>query len=220
MSLPPITLALLVVNVVFSLAALMADPRLLEKFSFRPYDMVKKGQWYRMITGAFLHGGFGHLALNMYVLYNFGSILEAGSPGSGFPILEEGLGPLKYQIIYFGSALTAHLLPYIKYKDDPSYSAVGASGAISGLLVAFSLAAPTWGVGLILLPFFIPAILFSALFIGFSWYAGRSKRIQGFGRIAHEAHLGGALGGLVFTLILYPRVFGDVINVIKYYLGS
>jgi len=219
MNIPPVTLTLLVVNVVISLAALFADPRLLGRFSFKPFNVLEQKEWYRMITGAFLHGGLGHLFLNMYVLYNFGGLLEAGAPGSGYPLLEEGLGTVKYLIVYFGSALTAHLLPLMKYKNDPNYSAVGASGAISGLLVAFSLAAPMWGVGLIFIPVFVPAIIFAALFIGFSWYAGRSEKIRGFGNIAHEAHLGGALGGLFLTILLFPRVIGDLKALIEYYLN-
>lgn len=219
MNLPPVTLTLLIINVIISLAALFAAPRLLGQFSFKPFNVLEKNEWYRMISGAFLHGGLAHLGFNMYVLYNFGGLLEAGASGSGYPLLEEGLGPVNFLIIYFGSAITAHLLPLMKYKNDPNYSAVGASGAISGLLVAFSLAAPMWGVGLIFIPVFVPAIIFAALFIGFSWYAGRSEKIRGFGNIAHEAHLGGALGGLFLTILLFPRVIGDLKSLIEYYLG-
>ncbi len=126
----PITLALLIVNVGASAFTLMAAPDLIGRFSMRPYAIVR-GEWDRAITGSFLHGGFWHLAFNMWALLLFGTLLEA-----------QIFGPIKFAILYFGSDLCASGLSIWRHRDDPNYSAVGASGAISGVILSYCLFAP------------------------------------------------------------------------------
>ncbi len=132
-----------------------------------------------------------HLLFNMVTLFFFG------------PYIESIVGSGRFLAIYLGSELAANALTYLKYSDNPQYSAVGASGAISGVLFAFCLFAPFQ----LLYIFFaipMPAILFAVLYVALSVYASRRE----IGRVAHEAHLGGAIGGLVLTLILYPASLG------------
>ena len=189
----PITLALLLSNLGISGYAMFADPSLIKELSFRPRRIRERGEYYRFLTAGFVHAGGAHLAFNMITLYFFG------------PLLERILGTGAFLILYFGSELSAHALTYVMHRTDPNYSAVGASGAISGVLFAFCLYAPLAMLGIMfVIP--MPAILFAVLYVVVSIYAIGQRQPGMQGGIAHEAHLGGALGGVVLTILLdYPR---------------
>jgi len=189
----PITLALLLSNLGISGYAMFADPSLIKELSFRPRRIRERGEYYRFLTAGFVHAGGAHLAFNMITLYFFG------------PLLERILGAGAFLILYFGSELSAHALTYVMHRTDPNYSAVGASGAISGVLFAFCLYAPLAMLGIMfVIP--MPAILFAVLYVVVSIYAIGQRQPGMQGGIAHEAHLGGALGGVVLTILLdYPR---------------
>jgi len=195
----PFTLFLLLTNILVSGYALYQDPSLIGKLSFKPREILNNREWYRMITGGFVHGGLGHLAFNMITLYYFG------------PYLEAQIGSFAFLIVYFGAELAAHALTLLLHKDTPGYSAVGASGAISGLVFSFCLFQPFSKIYL----FFaigIPAWLFAFSFVGFSIWAMRKRETGALGGIAHEAHLGGAIGGLVLTLIMKPSALQSFLN--------
>jgi membrane associated rhomboid family serine protease len=116
------------------------------------------------------------------------------------PVIEQILGPIGYLVVYVGSDLAANALTYWRHRNNPSYSAVGASGAVSGVLFSFCLFFPLEKIYIF---FAIPmwAIVFAVVYIVGSVYAAG----QGGGRVAHEAHIGGALGGLALTLLLFPE---------------
>lgn len=189
----PITLALLLANLGVSWYAMAADPSLLHELSFQPRRIREDGEYYRFLTAGFVHGGGAHLAFNMITFFFFG------------PLLEQILGAGAFLILYFGSELAAHALTFALNYDDPNYSAVGASGAISGVVFAFCVFFPLENLYLFFaLP--IPAILFAFGYVFGSIYAMRRGRQQNIrGGIAHEAHIGGALAGVVLTLLLEPR---------------
>lgn len=191
----PITFFLIIANVMISGYAFLGDPGLIDRWSFRPVAVLHDKEYHRLITGGFLHGSLGHLAFNMITLYFFG------------PWIEYLLGPVKYLVVYFGAELAAHFLTLWFHKDNPLYSAIGASGAISGVLFSFCLFEPFQKIYFILLPVGIPAFLFAILYVAFSVFAMKkaSEGPHGGAKIAHEAHLGGALGGLILTLIMEPR---------------
>lgn len=193
----PATLTLLVINIAFSLYALFQDQSIIDRFAFVPYRVWRDKEWYRVLTGGFLHANFPHLLFNMITLFFFGPVLELYA-----------LGLENFLIVYFGSELAAHLIPLYKYKDSPTYAAVGASGAISGVVFAFILFAPLEPLYLFFIPIGIPAIILGIAFLAYSAYASRRPQSGAsiFGKIAHEAHLGGALGGLVLTILLQPSV--------------
>ena len=193
----PVTALLLLVNVLVSFHALMLDHSVFDRFSFRPVA-VASGEWYRIVTGGFLHAGIAHLLFNMITLFFFG------------PALELTLGSPRFTILYFGALLAAHAFTYFRHKDDHAYAAVGASGAISGVLFAFCLFAPLEPIYVMFIPIGIPSALYAVLFVFFSAYAMREGQEGTGSRIAHDAHLGGAVGGLVLTILLYPasvRIF-------------
>jgi len=199
----PFTLFLLLINVLVSGYALYFDQALIQKLSFTPKRITENKEWYRMITGGFVHGSLGHLAFNMITLFFFG------------PVLEARIGSLFFLAVYFGAELSAHALTLWMHRDTPGYSAVGASGAISGLLFSFCLFHPFQRIYL----FFavgIPAWLFALGFIVFSVMAMRKRETGGIGRVAHEAHLGGAIGGLIITLLLEPTALGTFLRQIGF----
>lgn len=192
----PATLSLLIANVAVSLYALLVNPEIIDRFAFKPERVRYHGEGYRMLSSGFLHANLPHLLFNMITLYFFG------------PTIEILMGVIPFLVIYFGSALAASVWPMMKYRDVAGYAAVGASGSISGVLFAHCLFFPLNKLYLFFIPIGIPAVVFAIGFAGFSYYAAnRPEKGAGFmGQIAHEAHLGGALGGLVITLLLEPRV--------------
>lgn len=194
----PISLFLLIANVMVSGYALFSDPGLIDRLSFRPRAITERREYYRFITAGFVHGSVPHLLFNLFTLYFFG------------PFLEGVLGPLRFMVVYFGSELSAHALTWWRHKNTPGYSAVGASGAIAGVVFAFCLFRPFQ----LLYVFFalpVPAWLFAIAFVVISVMAMKGKVASG--GIAHEAHLGGAIGGLVLTMVVEPRSIG-------YFLGQ
>lgn len=191
LSLPPVTQFMLTVNVLIGAYTLLANPTLIDRWAFKPFRVVREREWSRWLTAGFVHVSGMHLLFNMVTLFYFG------------PPIESLVGSWRFLVIYLGSELAANALTYWKYRDAPQYSAVGASGAISGILFAFCLFAPFER----LYVFFaipMPAIVFAVLYVALSVYASRRE----IGRVAHEAHLGGALGGLLLTLALYPASLG------------
>ncbi len=121
--------------------------------------------------------------------------------------MEYVLGPVNFLILYFGAELAAHGLSLVLHRETAKYAAVGASGAISGVLFGYCLFAPLQPIYIFFVPIGIPAALFAVAYVFLSMYAMRHGRENGgmTGGIAHEAHLGGALGGLILTILLEPR---------------
>lgn len=190
----PVTLFLLLINLLVSGYALYFDHSLIDRFAFKPRDILDRGEFHRLISAGFLHVSVTHLAFNMITLYFFGRYVE---------LL---IGPGKFLILYFGSELAAHGLSLFLHRKAEFYAAVGASGAVSGVLFGFCLFAPFERIYLFFIPVGIPAVGFAVLYVFISIYAMRHARESGMtGGIAHEAHLGGALGGLVLTILLEPR---------------
>lgn len=192
----PVTVILLVINVMVSGYALAIDRSLIDQYAFRPDRILRHGEYQRLITAGFVHVGIGHLAFNMITLYFFG------------PLLEIMMGSGLFLVLYFGSELAAHGLSLMLHSEDPHYSAIGASGAVSGVVFSFCLFRPLAMLGV----FFVipmPAVVFAILYVVGSVYAMQQRDERGAGGvgggIAHEAHLGGAMGGLLLTIILEPR---------------
>jgi membrane associated rhomboid family serine protease len=196
LALAPVTFALLAVNVGLSLYVLFGRGDLFERYALTPHAVLRRGEWDRVIVSAFLHVGLGHLAFNMISLYAFG------------PILEQLLGHWRFGVLYAGSQLASAALTLWLRRGDANYSAVGASGAISGVIFAFCLFAPFEKIYIMFaLP--MPALVFAVLYVVGSIWAMRQAQREGVtGGVAHEAHLGGALGGVLITIALVPGVVG------------
>jgi membrane associated rhomboid family serine protease len=184
----PIVLLIIIGNVLFSMKG-FDDYSFLDKYKFQVGKVLGKEK-IRMLTSGFLHVDWMHLGFNMYALYVFGDIIATI------------LGTISFLIIYLGSLVTGSLYTLYYHKKEPYYSAVGASGAVSGIIYSSILLFPDMQ----LLLFFaipIPGYVFGVGYLLYSIY-GMKKQV---GNIGHAAHLGGAIGGFVLTLVLKPELF-------------
>jgi membrane associated rhomboid family serine protease len=182
-------LLIIIANVLVSIKGIK-DVSFLEKYKFR-IGSVLSGEKIRMLTSGFLHVDYMHLGFNMYALYLFGNIVASR------------LGMPSFLIIYFLSLLAGNLYTLKYHKNEAYYSAVGASGAVSGIVYAAILLYPDMSLYLFFIPIAIPGYIFGVGYLLYSIY-GMKKQV---GNIGHSAHLGGAIGGFAITLLLNPSLF-------------
>jgi membrane associated rhomboid family serine protease len=167
------------------------DLSFFRKFEFH-VGSILKGEQIRMISSGFLHVDMGHLFFNMVTLYFFA------------PLVLAYLGNWTFVLVYMGSLIFGNLLTLLFNKNNYSYRAVGASGAVTGVLYSAILLQPDMMLGLFfVIP--IPAYLFGILYLLYSIYGMKSQNDN----IGHSAHFGGAVGGYVITLIEQPQLLID-----------
>ncbi|MFO7789464.1 MAG: rhomboid family intramembrane serine protease [Bacteroidota bacterium] len=176
-------------------------PDLFKKLLFKPYDVYNNKQYYRLISHAFLHGGWMHLLINMLVLYSFGRVVLyffTNHPAFG------GLSAAHFLILYFGSIVFSSLFSLAKYKNDSNYSAVGASGAVSAVVFTSIFFVPWQPVYFFaILP--IPGIIFGAMYLVYSYYMGK----KGSDNIGHDAHFWGAVFGFAYPMMVNPGMIQE-----------
>jgi membrane associated rhomboid family serine protease len=170
-------------------------------FFFRKYDFhigsIRAGEQVRMFSSAFLHADLTHLFFNMLTLYFFA------------PVVVGYLGEINFLLIYVSSLIVGNILTLYLHKKDLSYRAIGASGAVTGILYSAILLQPDMMLGI----FFIipmPAYLFGIIYLLYSIYGMRAKNDN----IGHTAHFGGAIGGYVFTIIRQPEMLVDNVFIV------
>lgn len=183
------TIIIIAANVIISLKG-FNDFSFFEKYKFNIAG-IRRGEQIRMFSSAFLHADFSHLLFNMLTLYFFA------------PVVIMSVGVTYFVIIYVASLLIGNLLSYYFHKDEYHYSAIGASGAVMGVLYSAILFYPDMGLYLFFIPIPIPAWLFGMAYLLYSIY-GMKKRL---GNIGHDAHIGGAIGGYALTLVFAPYLF-------------
>jgi membrane associated rhomboid family serine protease len=187
------TLAIVAVTVVVSILA-WKNQSLFDKLILWPPAIARRGEYWRLLTHGFIHADGMHLIFNMVTLYSFGQGMEVLFSRLGLP------WPWGFVGFYLSAILVAILPTYLGNKNNPQYRSLGASGAVSAVLFASILFNP-WSM---LLVFFIPmpAILFAAAYVAYSIWMDR----KGGDNINHSAHLWGAGYGILFTLLLEPKV--------------
>ena len=183
------TIAIIAANVLVSLRG-FNDGSFFERYKFG-IGAIRTGQRERMLTSGFLHVDFSHLFLNMFTLFFFADVVI------------HWFGPGKFLIIYFISLVAGSLLALFFHKDEPYYSAVGASGAVTGILYAAILLQPNMELAIMFIPVPLPAYILGIAYMLYSIY-GMKKRL---GNIGHTAHFGGAIGGYATTLLFKPDLF-------------
>lgn len=184
----PVTFITIGITVLASIGA-WSSAEAFRAFTLAPYYIVREGKWFQVVSSGLLHADIPHLAFNMITLYFFG------------PHLEFYVGSVAFLVVYMGSLVAGSLLGVIRHRDDPNYRAVGASGAVSGVIFGFILFQPLAKLRFFFIPVGIPAFIFAIGYVVISIYGMRTRM----GRVGHDAHLGGALAGVILTIIQFPR---------------
>lgn len=204
-----VTILLIILISVITYFAWQKDG-LQEKLLFHPYSVKHRNEYYRFITGGFVHSGWMHLIFNMFTLYFFGAFLELlfnemfGSEGFAYLLL-----------LFLLGVIISDIPTYLKYKDAPHYRSVGASGGVASVLFASIMFFPANDLclyGIVCIPGFI----LGPLFLIYSYYQG--KRMAD--NINHDAHFYGALFGVAFSVFVDPGVFGNFFDQVVAYMES
>lgn len=184
-------LIIFIVTIATSLVGLYGNTRLIDRSLFRPYWFLRRRQYDTIVLSGLVHADLMHLIFNMMTFYFFGFLLE------------RAIGSMHFLLLYAAGLLVSHFGTYYKQKNNPEYACLGASGAISAVLFAAIVFFPEQSLFIIPIPVPIPAPLFGIGYLAYTWYAARNPH----GRINHDAHLGGAITGLVYVALIEPRAF-------------
>lgn len=187
--LPPLLLFVLLINILLSFRA-FKDGLLFNRLKFN-VSAVQQGEQYRLLTAGFIHVDGNHLFFNLFTLYIFGGNVVYG------------LGSINFILLYFISLILGNLLALYYHRKNPYYTAVGASGAVMGVVYSSILMFPDMKLAFILFPVPLPAYVFGVGYLVYTLFGMRSQRDN----IGHTAHLGGALGGVLCTIVFDPFVF-------------
>jgi membrane associated rhomboid family serine protease len=197
----PAATVLLAAILVVGALGLTRWPALVDRQLLRPHGLARRGDWHTLATSGFIHADLPHLAFNAFTFWAFGFGLERalGTPLFG----------LLYALGLLGSSATTAWL----HRHEPGYASLGASGAISAVLFASIMVFPASAIYILPLPFPIPAPLFAVAYLVFSVLASRART----GRINHDAHIAGALAGVLFMAVVAP---GSVAGAWAAFVGS
>lgn len=189
--------ALLLATIVgASLLALYAAPSLIERCVFRPHWLLPRHEYGTLVTSAFVHADLAHLLFNAFTFWAFAFGLE------------RAMGTPMFLALYGIGLLVSHAGTWLKHRHEPGYRTLGASGAILAVLFASILYFPSASIFILPIPVPIPAPIFAVAYLAYTWYAAR----QGRGRINHDAHLSGAVAGIVFVALTAPQVVSQAIH--------
>jgi membrane associated rhomboid family serine protease len=186
-----ITIAIIILTAIISFTA-FNNEKITNDLIFWPPMIKEKNQYYRFITSGFIHADIAHLAFNMITLYFFGRAMEL--------FFVAKIGKVGFLLFYIAGIIVSEIPSYIRHRNNYNYRSLGASGAVSAVLFSFILLAPWQTLYVFFLP--VPAIIFAALYIGYSIYMDR----KGGDHVNHSAHLWGAVWGIAFTIIMEPSV--------------
>ena len=194
-----LTLVIVALTVLVSWRA-FNDQRLLDRLILWPPAISRHKQYERLLTHGFIHADWMHLLFNMITLWSFGTLVER--------VFSELITPAGFVLFYLSAIVVAILPTYLQHRNDAQYGSLGASGGVSAVLFAFILFDP-WSTLIIFpIPVPIPAILFAVLYVGYSIWMDRRGRDN----VNHSAHLWGAAYGVLFTLVLEPKVLSHFLG--------
>ncbi len=181
-----------------SLLGLYGRPQIIDRSLFRPYWFLRRREYATVITSGFVHADGPHLFFNLMTFYFFA------------PSLERVIGTVGFIVFYLVALVLSHAGTWWKQRNNPSYASLGASGAISAVLFASVIYFPTQSLFIIPIPVPIPAPLFAVGYLAYSWYASRNQ----IGRVNHDAHLGGAVVGLLYVAVFDPAAYGRLLSLL------
>jgi membrane associated rhomboid family serine protease len=200
-----VTTFILIITCAISFLAFQSSD-LKSKMLFNAYQIHHRKEWYRFFSSGLIHQDWAHLAFNMFSLWMFGFEVERG-----YKDVFDEKGTLFFVLLYVGGLAMSSLYSYEKNKNNIYYNALGASGAVSSVVFAFIILAPTTKLEFLFVPVPIPAYLFGILFLAIEYYLGK----RGGTNIGHDAHFWGAVYGAVLTVILKPALLNDFIDQIR-----
>ncbi|MGY6561753.1 MAG: rhomboid family intramembrane serine protease [Luteibaculaceae bacterium] len=204
-----LTFIILAATVLISIVA-FKNQKLFNRLLFSPYLAQKNKEWDRFIGHGFVHVDYMHLFFNMFVLYFFGSNLE-----EAFRILHNGgSGNILYLLLYVSAVAVAAYPSYRKHKNNFYYKSVGASGAVAAVLFAHIIIMPTAPIYIFFIPIPIPSFIFGGLYLYYEYYMGK----KGNSAVAHDAHLGGAVYGILFVVLTVPKAWSNFVSQIYNYI--
>lgn len=196
-----VTTIIIIITVIASLYA-WNKPHILQRWIFNPYAVNTHKEYFRFITSGFIHQDYMHLFFNMFTLYFFGNMVE-----QIYRYLWGTTGLLLYIALYLMAIIVSDISTYLKHRHDPGYNSLGASGGVAAIVFSAILFDPTSNIYLFaLIP--VPGFVLGALFLIYSYQRAKQMR----DRINHDAHLYGALFGILFTIILEPQVISSFIR--------
>lgn len=187
---------LIVFNVLVSYKGFSESP-FFERYKFSVLA-IQQQQYFRLLSSGFLHVDTAHLIFNMFALYMFGDVVI------------QITGVFLFMMIYILSLLAGNYFTYVNHKNEPSYSAVGASGAVSGIVYSSILLFPQMQLALIFFPIPMPGYVFGILYLLYTLFGMKRRRDN----IGHTAHFGGAVSGFAITLIIFPSLIYMKTNLI------
>jgi membrane associated rhomboid family serine protease len=174
-----------------------------------PYQIKTKGQYYRFLTSGFIHINHTHLLMNMISFYFLGTAVE-----QVFMYVFGPTGSVYYIALYLLAIAASDLPTYFKQKDNPSYNSLGASGGVAAVVFAFIIFQPMQYI-CVFFALCMPGFILGGLYILYSYYQGKRSRDN----INHDAHLFGALFGLVFCIVVYPASIGNFFSQIGHWIS-
>jgi membrane associated rhomboid family serine protease len=181
-------------TLIASFLGLFSNPKIIDAGLFRPYWFLRSNQYHTIISAGFLHADLSHLLFNMFTFYFFAFDLE------------RHIGAPRFILLYVTGLILSHTCTYFKHKENRQYASLGASGAISAVLFAYIVYFPTTTLIILPIPIPIPAVLFAIGYVAYSYWAARQQR----GQINHDAHLCGAISGLIFVGATDPAAFANL----------
>jgi membrane associated rhomboid family serine protease len=192
-----ITYTLIAITIVISLMA-FNRPDMLMKYMMNPYRVQNQKQYYRFITSGFLHQDYGHLFFNMFSFYFFGGTMERTFQETFGP-----LGNIYFIALYLLAIVVSDIPSYFKHKNNPGYNSLGASGGVAAVIFASVIFQPLDKICIYFLC--LPGFILGTLYLVYSYFQGRKANDN----INHDAHLYGALFGLLFCIVMYPPSIGN-----------
>ena len=197
-----VTLIIIIFTCIISIQA-FSRVDIFEKLKHHPYTEARQKEYYRWLTSGFLHADYVHLGINMFVLWQFGSVVEREYQAQ----FGSSIGMFLFLLMYLSAIVFADLPTFRKHQNDPMYAAVGASGAVSAVLFTYILYYPWAELSLYgIIPF--RAIVGGVAYLIYEQWASMNAKDN----IGHDAHFAGAIYGMMFTVLLKPSVYNDFVD--------
>jgi len=173
---------------------------------FVPYAVKHRNEYHRIISHILIHADFSHLAFNMISLFYLGGFLEMELTNTYGDV-----GVIYYIILYISGGIAATIMPLNKNSENPLYRSLGASGAVSAVVFATILWSPQLELMLMFIPIPIKAYVLGPIYLAIEYFSMR----RGGSGIAHDAHLGGAVFGILFVLLINANKGIEFLNVFQ-----